>query len=121
LHYQCRSLRVPSIDGTLIGERPAKSATRAELDGLSDKERRKRVNELTGRVPASQTYSQFLKRQTTPFQNEMLGVKRAQMFRQGKLPLDKFVDDSGRLYNLDELMKREPQAFRTNQAWQMTA
>ena len=119
LHMACRSTRVPSIDGRLIGERPAKSVTKGELDGLSPEQRRKRINDLTGRVPASQTYTEFLKRQTVPFQNEVLGVKRARLFRQGKLSLDRFVDDTGRLFTLDELMKREPQAFRTNQAWQI--
>ena len=118
LHPSCRSTRVPAINGRLIGERPAKSVTRGELEGLNPQQRRKRVNELTGRVPASQSYSQFLKRQTVPFQNEVLGVERARLFRQGKLTLDRFVDDSGRVFSLDELMRREPQAFRTNQAWQ---
>ena len=118
LHPNCRSVRVPSINGRLIGERPAKSVTRGELEGLNPQQRRKRVNDLTGRVPASQTYTQFLKRQTVPFQNEVLGVQRARLFRQGKLTLDRFVDDSGRLFTLDELMRREPQSFRTNQAWQ---
>ena len=121
LHPACRSTRVPSIDGNVIGLRPAKSVTRAELDGLDDKARRKRVNELTGQVPASQTYSAFLKNQTVAFQNEVLGVTRARLFRKGELTLDKFVDDSGRLFNLDDLMRREPQAFRNNQAWQMAA
>lgn len=121
LHPNCRSLRVPSINGRLIGERPAKSATKAELDGLSQAARRNRVNELTGRVPASQTYSQFLKRQRVAFQNEVLGVERARLFREGKLTLDKFVDERGRLFSLDELMRREPDAFRTNRAWKMAS
>ena len=65
-------------------------------------------------MPATTTYTEFLKRQTVSFQEEVLGETRAKLFRDGKLPLDKFVDLRGRgkLYRLDDLMRREPAAFR---------
>ena len=137
LHINCRSTRVPSIDGRVIGQRPMKASTergllrefaeengidpvrrRADLPrgfkGRFDKFARKRVRELTGRVPASESYSEFLRNQTKEFQEEVLGVERARLFREGQLELDSFVDDAGRPFSLDELMKREPAAFRNN-------
>ena len=134
LHPACRSTRVPSIDGGLIGRRPAKPGTERELleeyagqnklrapktrDGLPrghkgrfDEFSRSRVRALTGQVPASQTYAKFLRNQTVPFQDEVLGPTRARLFREGKITMDKFVDRSGRPYSLDDLMRREPEAF----------
>lgn len=53
------------------------------------------------------TYNSWLKRQPAVFQYEVLGPERAKLFRSGGLSLDKFADDSGRLYTLDELRARE--------------
>lgn len=134
-HPQCRCTKVPSIDGKLIGERPQKRSTARELldefaaengldpprtrsklprgfKGKFDEFARKRIREMTGRVPASTTFSEFLERQTSAFQNDVLGKTRAELFRNGKLDLGDFVDESGRTLNLDDLMKREPDAFR---------
>ncbi len=51
-------------------------------------------------------YEDWLNRQPASFQDEILGVERAQMFRRG-MPLKKFVDASGIKYNLSELRKIE--------------
>ena len=136
VHLRCRCVRVPAIRGEVIGERPMKRSTERELvaefvalhnldpkikkranlprgfKGRFDKFARKRIRELTGRVPASLTFSEFLKRQTFEFQKEVLGKTRAELFRDGKLELKDFVDDVCRVFNLDELMQREPEAFR---------
>jgi SPP1 gp7 family putative phage head morphogenesis protein len=112
MHVQCRSLRVAVIDGQVIGDRPAVSTTRRDLEGLSRAERRARIRELTGQVPANTTYEQFLRRQSIQFQNEVLGVKKATLFREGKLPLSKFVDRRGNELTLKQLRTRDPEAFR---------
>lgn len=135
LHFRCRSLRVAVIDGTLLGDRPAKPVTekmlvkefakkndlgdvtsRADLPrgvkGAYDAYARKRVRELTGPVPASETYQTWLKKQSHDFQDEILGVEKAKLFRDGDLTLDKFVDmASGREFTLDELRGKYPSAF----------
>ncbi|MGI9505607.1 MAG: minor capsid protein, partial [Geminicoccaceae bacterium] len=74
----------------------------------------KRVRELVGKVPASTTFSEFLKNQTPAFQREVLGRTRAKQFRDGDIDLGDFVDEGGRMFTLDELMQREPNAFRPN-------
>jgi hypothetical protein len=62
-------------------------------------------------VPAKTTYQQWLRTQPVAFQNEVLGVKKARLYRQGGLTLDKFVTPQGREYTLTELARRERDAF----------
>lgn len=112
IHWNCRSTRVPVIDGDAIGNRPATSATEDELEGLSRAERAERVAELTGQVPAATTYQEWLGRQSDSFVDDVLGPSRAALFRDGDLPLTRFVNRNGRTYTLDELRAREPDAFR---------
>lgn len=110
-HMACRSVRVPVLDGDAIGTRPAKRASRADLEGLTAAERRQKIRDMTGTVPAKTTYQDFLRRQSDAFQEEVLGVTKAKLFRDGKLPLDRFIDRSGNELTLAQLMKRERAAF----------
>ena len=82
-HINCRSTTVPMLNGQseILGERAS----------------------AVGPVPAKQTYSDWLRNQPEHVQDEVLGVERAKLFRDSKLPLSKFVDDTGRYYTLDEL------------------
>jgi SPP1 gp7 family putative phage head morphogenesis protein len=136
LHFNCRSLRIAAIDGTLLGDRPAKPFVERELldqyqaermnvpgklkdrndlphgtKGDYDKWRRNRIRQLTGPVPASTTYNEWLKGQTKTFQDDTLGIEKAKLFR-GGLPLDKFVNRNGDELTLGQLAKREKDAFR---------
>lgn len=112
LHWNCRSVRVPILDGAAIGDRPATSAFEDDLAGLDKEERAARVSELTGRVPGTTTYQAFLGRQTNAFQEEVLGTQRAALFRDGGLTLDRFTDRKNQPYTLNQLRTREPEAFQ---------
>lgn len=112
VHINCRSVRVPVIDGRRLGNRPANAATDDQLAGLRGPARRRAVEKLVGRVPASTNYQEWLGRQSVGFQNEVLGKTRGVLFRKGGLSLDRFVDASGRQFNLSELYEREADAFR---------
>nr|WP_313632755.1 phage minor head protein [Brevundimonas naejangsanensis] len=57
------------------------------------------------------SYSDWLMRQPVEVQNDVLGVRKAQLFRSGKLTLDRFVDSKGRVLTLEELKKRDAAAF----------
>ena len=88
--YNCRCVRVPVVKEEfrikgLDGERPAIGDDGREV------------------VSGKMTYSGFLKQQSHEFQDEVLGPERAKLFRSGKLPLSKFVDDEGRLLTLKQL------------------
>lgn len=135
LHFNCRSLRIAAIDGTLAGDRPAKPTTEKMLvgeyaqknnlgnitsrdalprgtKGDYDKWARGRIRELVGPVPATTTYQTWLKGQTNSFQNEVLGVTKAKLFREGGLELDKFVHRNGDELTLRELAQKHAEAFR---------
>lgn len=112
LHFNCRCVRVPSIDGKTLGDRPANAANEDELDGLSKDDRREKIKELVGQVPASTTYTDWLGRQTDAFQDHVLGPTRAALFRDGDLKLDRFTNPRGDRYTIDQLREREPAAFR---------
>lgn len=112
LHINCRCVIVPVLDGSALGDRPAVSAVEGDLDGLSDEERAAAIEELVGRVPASTSYSDWLATQTEAFQDHALGPTRAALFRDGDLPLARFVNSNGDTYNLEQLRQREPAAFK---------
>ena len=135
LHFNCRSLRIAAIDGTLAGDRPAKPTTEkilvreyADKNGLGDissrdalprgtkgdydKWARGRVRELVGPIPASTNYQTWLKGQSVAFQDEVMGVTKAKLFREGGLTLDKFVHRSGDELTLRELAQKHADAFR---------
>lgn len=135
LHFSCRSLRVPVLLGEALGNRPAKPSTERQLlrefaerrgikapgsradlphgtKGAFDAFARRRVRELTGQVPGKMTYQEWLSRQSAAFQEDVLGKTRAQLFREGRLPLDRFVNRSGDELTLAQLARREADAFR---------
>lgn len=135
LHFNCRSLRIAAIDGTLLGDRPAKPFVEKELvseyakdndlgditsrsdlphgfKGDYDTWARGRVRELIGPVPATTTYQTWLEKQSVTFQNDTLGVTKGKLFRDGELKLDKFVNRNGDELTLHELALTEKAAFR---------
>lgn len=135
LHIACRSLRVAAFDGEVLGKRPAKASTEKQLlreytsanelqkvSSRSDLPRgtrgdydawaRKRIRELTGQVPRSESYQTWLMKQTNSFQEDVLGVTKAKLFRDGGLKLDKFVAADGTELTLEQLARKHAQAFR---------
>ena len=134
LHFNCRSIRVGHFDDNIVGLRPAKQTTEKQIlreyakqEGLSDVPhrnqlpfghkkaydlfRRTRVRQMTGPVPASTTYTDFLNNQSAAFQDDILGQVRGRLFRKGNLPLTKFVNPQGKDYTLAQLARRDRQAF----------
>lgn len=134
LHWNCRSMRVPTLDGTVLGNRPVKNATEQEVDrafaaandipvskranlprgykGKYDEFSRKYINDRTGTVPATTTYTDWLKSQSDQFQNDILGATKGQLFRDGGLTLSKFIAADGSELNLSELAAKQASAFR---------
>lgn len=140
-HPNCRSviIAVLSADGIAdsLGDRPFVSDTRTrkqrEIDfraeaktAMGDKWKTMSVADRNdviksikrdwtaknvGQVPSVTTYDKWLRNQSKQFQEDVLGVKKAQLYRSGKLKLDEFVDHSGRELTLDELAKLHPEAF----------
>lgn len=98
-HPNCRSTTVPvtkSWKEMGINLPQSKPGTRASMDG---------------QIPADTTFGQWLAKKPASFQDDVLGVTKGKLFRNGGLTLDRFVDRAGREYTLDELRKRESAAF----------
>jgi SPP1 gp7 family putative phage head morphogenesis protein len=62
-------------------------------------------------VPATQTYSTWLKNQPAAFQDQALGKSRGALFRRGDLTIDKFTTNTNNILTLDELRGKYPMAF----------
>lgn len=97
--HNCRSTTVPVMKswkdlGIDLEEAP--DGTRASVDG---------------QVPAEMTYGDWLKQQPRATVEDVLGAKKAALFIDGKLPIDRFVDDTGRELTLEELEAREHTAW----------
>lgn len=134
-HVQCRSYMVGilSADGVaqLIPERAyvrdtrtrewrekdfrveAKAKAGSKWKSMSNKDRNAAVRSVRtdwarthiGTVPGKTTYGEWLAKQNKAFQNDVLGTKKAELFRAGT-PLDKFVDRRGGELSLEQIKKR---------------
>lgn len=112
VHMNCRSIRVPVIDGRRIGNRPASINFKDRLGKLRGPARRREVAKLVGKVPASTNYNTFLRSADVPFQNNVLGPTRARLFRAGEFDVQGFVDASGDRLTLRQLYEIKPTAFQ---------
>lgn len=136
LHHRCRSIRIPLVDTGDLGSRATNPTTekgllreyrdangltnirsRADLPrghkGAYDAFKRRRIRELAGPIePADISYQDWLRRQPVQFQEDVLGVQKAKLFRDGQLDLDRFVDDAGDELSLFEMAQRDAEAFR---------
>jgi Na+-transporting NADH:ubiquinone oxidoreductase subunit NqrA len=52
-------------------------------------------------------YDRWLRRQPVAFQNDVLGVAKGKLFRQGGLTLDRFISRAGDELTLEQLRERE--------------
>jgi len=87
-HFQCRSTTVPITKSWReMGLKGLPKSTRASMDG---------------QVPERTTFSQWLKRQPKDVQEDVLGVGRAKMFREGE-SISSFTDSGHRPLTLSEL------------------
>lgn len=98
-HWNCRSTTVPVTKSWAelgIDAEEAAPGTRASMNG---------------QVPGDLTYGEWLKRQPRGFIDEVLGPKRARLFVEGGLPIDRFVDEQGETLTLAELRTKESRAW----------
>lgn len=124
-HINCRSLMVAVFDQHgVMGDRPAvvdtRTRQRREVDFRQlSKQTGKPMHEVradwaakaVGQVPAKTTYQDFMSRQAAAFQNDVLGITRARLFRAGGLRLDQFTDRAGKELTLAQLARTTPEAF----------
>lgn len=98
-HINCRSSSVPRIAswrelGIDQDELPA--STRASMDG---------------QIAENITFTQWLRSKPASVQDDILGATRGKLFRANKIEIDRFTDNKGRVYSLDDLRKRDADIF----------
>ena len=126
LHFGCRSLRVAYINPDNWANRGFDSSTERQflrefteennLSNVSDPTNlprgfkgryntfvRSRRRELVGQVPATTTFNDWLRNQSTEFQNNYLGINRAEAYRSGDFKIDRFLAPDGGTLTLEEL------------------
>lgn len=97
-HWGCRSSIVPVLKPEYQREIPGSTRPSKGPDGVEQ-------------VSSNTSYGEWLARQPAAFQKEVLGPARYKLFSKGELSIDRFVDDNGRQYTLDQLKELEPHAF----------
>lgn len=87
LHWRCRSQIIPVLKSWKAMGQNVPEGSRASMDG---------------QVPEKVNYNEWLRGRSEKFQNEVLGPRRAELFR-GGLDVDGFVNREGRTLTLKEL------------------
>lgn len=102
LHINCRSAATPVLKsyremGIDIPEVVVEGRTRATLDG---------------QIPADTTFTAWLKSKPAAFQDEILGSTRGKLFRANEIEVDRFTNNKGKVYTLDQLRERDAALFK---------
>lgn len=93
MHFRCRSTTVPVVKGWKeLGLKDPPASTRAALGGPEK---------------TTTTFPKWLERQPRSIQNQVLGPKRAELWRNGDVQFDKFVGADFRPLTLEQLAVRE--------------
>lgn len=101
LHINCRSAATPITKsfkemGIDLPEIVMVGKTRATMDG---------------QIPAETTFTDWLKSKPAGFQDEVLGVTRGKLFRANEIEVDRFTNNKGVVYSLDQLRQRDAELF----------
>ncbi|MCP4900888.1 MAG: hypothetical protein GY906_28305 [bacterium] len=90
-----------------VGDEAWKKMSPADRNGMIRDMRRDWVKTNVGTAPAGTTYEQWLRQQPRSFQNEVLGVEKAKMWRDpdNNLTMDNFVDSLGRERTIAEMQR----------------
>lgn len=91
-HFRCRSVAMGLLPGQekLLGQRSS----------------------IGGQIDPNTSYSEWLSRQTDYTINEVLGPKRAALFKDGGLKLERFADERGNWLSLEQLKAKDTDAFK---------
>ena len=98
-HPSCRSTTIPVIKSLrelgIDADEVPNASTRSSMNG---------------QVSDELNYDRWLRTQKNTFQNEVLGRKKAKLFRAG-LKMDRFIDRKGNELTLDQLKQRDSAAW----------
>lgn len=107
-HWRCRAILIGcDKDGNIDGLRPFVKDTRPVKDipkGQRDG--------IIGQVDANTTYASWFSKQDADFQREVLGKTKFELYKNGGVKLDKFVDPLGNEYTIAELRELDKATFK---------
>lgn len=117
IHQGCRSTRIPQtkswkelgFEGLDENDKLSKRPFVADKRRVKDIPKSERDG-IVGQTTAK-TYNDWLKTQKRPFIDDVLGKKKAKLYMDGDVTLDRFVNRNGREYTLKELEIREKKSF----------
>lgn len=99
IHWNCRS--------TSTAVTPSWRELGIPIDEMAPGERAS----MDGQVPAETTFGEWLQRQSAARQDRVLGPERGRLLREGGMRLPDFYSPTGKWLSLDELRKRDAEAF----------
>ena len=91
-----------------VGAKRWKQMSRKQRNSAVRTERQAWTKQAVGTVPSKMTYDPWLRQQPKAFQEEVLGIRKAQAFRKG-LKLDRFIDRAGNELTLKQLAIKFPE------------
>jgi len=91
-----------------VGAKRWKQMSRKQRNSAVRTERQAWTKQAVGTVPSKVTYDPWLRQQPKAFQEEVLGIRKAQAFRKG-LKLDRFIDRAGNELTLKQLAIKFPE------------
>lgn len=109
IHWGCRSLRFPSLNGKVLGGVPIK----ASFNGSSVQS----IAELIGKPATARTFADWLRTQSNDVQDDVLGPDLAQAFRNGTASVERFNTLTPKSMTLSQLLEANRSAYR-NQSGQ---
>jgi len=102
-HWRCRSTLIPLLCS--IRELGGRLSPR-KLAGLKKSASKRTQSSMDGQVAADLNYEQWLKTKPKEFQVEVLGPKKYELWKNGKLTFRDLVDQKGRPLTVKELQKK---------------
>lgn len=104
-HFNCRTVMVPVLKSWEQLQREAKQDTTLgkKLDRLESKIGKGTQASMDGQVAADLTYHQWLKQQSPEQQQEILGMGRWKLWKEGEINLTDLVYQNGRPLTLAQL------------------
>lgn len=135
IHFQCRSSRAPFVNGEALARRTVTPTTerqllrefaedrsaplatrRSELPRNKrkafDRFRTRRLREIVGEAPSGMSQESFLKSLSRQERRDILGKTGERLFSEGGLNLGEFLSRDNRRLTLDQLARRNGEAFR---------
>jgi len=104
-HINCRSAYIVRLKGIdpLEGTKPAVQGTTNDVDYSTQRRGNKDERYGVQKVPSDMDSDTFLRLQPRKYVESSLGVTGARLFLDGKLPISKFTDLTGRPLSIKEL------------------